>query len=170
MHASKDSMWRGIWKILQNFLGTKQGHKRIWEMGLQNLKINLIAQHIRCMEWHRDLITKSCLARTPPLLDPKAWFSSWNFFGFGYCSIFVYIWQLLSNYGLTMLKRFVSQITDTISFYFHLYLMLFACVQRFYICIYIPRKLNWLIIWKWMSNIVQTSKLLSCIHRAIWCT
>jgi hypothetical protein len=25
MHVSKDSMWRGIWKILQNFLGTKQG-------------------------------------------------------------------------------------------------------------------------------------------------
>jgi len=22
---SKDSMWRGIWKILQKFLGTKQG-------------------------------------------------------------------------------------------------------------------------------------------------
>jgi hypothetical protein len=25
MHVSKDSMWRKIWKILQNFLGTKQG-------------------------------------------------------------------------------------------------------------------------------------------------
>jgi hypothetical protein len=25
MHVSKDSMWREIWKILQNFLGTKQG-------------------------------------------------------------------------------------------------------------------------------------------------
>ena len=25
MHASKDLMWRGIWKILQNFLGSKQG-------------------------------------------------------------------------------------------------------------------------------------------------
>jgi len=25
MHASKDSMWREMWKILQNFLGTKQG-------------------------------------------------------------------------------------------------------------------------------------------------
>jgi len=25
MHASKDSMWREIWKILQNFLETKQG-------------------------------------------------------------------------------------------------------------------------------------------------
>jgi hypothetical protein len=25
MHVSKDSMWRGIWKILQNFWGTKQG-------------------------------------------------------------------------------------------------------------------------------------------------
>jgi hypothetical protein len=23
MHVSKDSMWRGIWKFLQNFLGTK---------------------------------------------------------------------------------------------------------------------------------------------------
>jgi hypothetical protein len=29
MHVSKDSMWRGIWKILQNFLGTKQGPKVI---------------------------------------------------------------------------------------------------------------------------------------------
>ena len=27
MHVSKDSMWREIWKILQNFLGTKQGLK-----------------------------------------------------------------------------------------------------------------------------------------------
>jgi hypothetical protein len=27
MHVSKDSMWRRIWKILQNFLGTKQGLK-----------------------------------------------------------------------------------------------------------------------------------------------
>jgi hypothetical protein len=26
MHASKDSMWRGMWKILQIFLGSKQGH------------------------------------------------------------------------------------------------------------------------------------------------
>jgi hypothetical protein len=25
MHVSKDSMWQGIRKILQNFLGTKQG-------------------------------------------------------------------------------------------------------------------------------------------------
>jgi hypothetical protein len=25
MHVSKDSMWQEIWKILQNFLGTKQG-------------------------------------------------------------------------------------------------------------------------------------------------
>jgi len=25
MHASKDSMWREMWKILQNFLGSKQG-------------------------------------------------------------------------------------------------------------------------------------------------
>jgi len=25
MHASKDSMWREIWKILQIFLETKQG-------------------------------------------------------------------------------------------------------------------------------------------------
>ena len=25
MHASKDSMWRRMWKILQNFLGSKQG-------------------------------------------------------------------------------------------------------------------------------------------------
>jgi hypothetical protein len=25
MYLSKDSMWRRIWKILQNFLGTKQG-------------------------------------------------------------------------------------------------------------------------------------------------
>jgi len=25
MHASKDLMWRGIWKILQIFLETKQG-------------------------------------------------------------------------------------------------------------------------------------------------
>jgi hypothetical protein len=28
MHVSKDSMWRGIWKILQNFLGTKLGLKQ----------------------------------------------------------------------------------------------------------------------------------------------
>jgi len=25
VHTSKDSMWRGIWKILQNFWGSKQG-------------------------------------------------------------------------------------------------------------------------------------------------
>jgi hypothetical protein len=25
MHAFKDSMWRGMWKILQNFLQTKLG-------------------------------------------------------------------------------------------------------------------------------------------------
>jgi hypothetical protein len=25
MHVSKDSMWQEIWKILQNFLETKQG-------------------------------------------------------------------------------------------------------------------------------------------------
>jgi hypothetical protein len=28
MHTSKDLMWRRIWKILQNFWGTKQGPKR----------------------------------------------------------------------------------------------------------------------------------------------
>jgi len=30
MHVSKDSMWREIWKILQNFLGTKQGLGLVW--------------------------------------------------------------------------------------------------------------------------------------------
>jgi hypothetical protein len=30
MHTSKDSMWWRIWKILQNFLGTKQGLSPWW--------------------------------------------------------------------------------------------------------------------------------------------
>jgi hypothetical protein len=30
MHASKDSMWRGMWKILQIFLGSKQGPTIFW--------------------------------------------------------------------------------------------------------------------------------------------
>jgi len=34
MHSSKDSMWREIWKILQNFLGTKQGLSGVsWAQG-----------------------------------------------------------------------------------------------------------------------------------------
>jgi hypothetical protein len=33
---------------------------------------------------------------------------SWeNFFSFGYCSTFRFIWQFLSNHGLIRLKRFV---------------------------------------------------------------
>ena len=32
-----------------------------------------------------------------------------------YCSIFVCIWQILFNYGLTRLKRFISQIKDKLS-------------------------------------------------------
>jgi len=37
-----------------------------------------------------------------PRLDPK-------FFDFDYCSIFVCIWQLVSNYGLIRFKSFVSR-------------------------------------------------------------
>jgi len=33
-------------------------------------------------------------------------------FGKHYCSIFVCIWQILSNHGVTRIIRFVSQITD----------------------------------------------------------
>jgi len=52
---------------------------------------------------------------------------------FGYRSIFVFIWQTLSNHRVTSLKRLISQITGncTISFYFRLYLMLHVCDQRF---------------------------------------
>ena len=32
MHVFKDSMWRGMWKILQNFLGCKQGHSAVLVM------------------------------------------------------------------------------------------------------------------------------------------
>jgi len=53
-------------------------------------------------------------------------------FGFRYCSTFICLWQILSNYGLTMIKRFVDlQVNCAISFYFRLYLMLHACVERF---------------------------------------
>ena len=31
------------------------------------------------------------------------------FFGFGYCSIFICIWQLVSNYGLIRIESFVSR-------------------------------------------------------------
>jgi hypothetical protein len=35
MHVSKDSMWRGIWKILQNFLGTKRALVLAWGLTLR---------------------------------------------------------------------------------------------------------------------------------------
>jgi len=41
-------------------------------------------------------------------LSIMAWFSSQNFLVFGYCTTFVYIWQILSNQGVTRLKRFIS--------------------------------------------------------------
>jgi len=46
---------------------------------------------------------------------------------------FRFIWQTLSNHGVTRLKRFISQITGNcaVSFYFYLYLMLHAYDQRF---------------------------------------
>ena len=42
----------------------------------------------------------------------KALFSSDFFFGFQYCSIFVFIWQILFNHRLTRFKRFISWFTD----------------------------------------------------------
>jgi len=56
-----------------------------------------------------------------------------NFFGFRYCSIFVCIWQILFNYVLTRLKRFVSQFTSKLCnwLFFHLHLALHLCVVRF---------------------------------------
>ena len=41
----------------------------------------------------------------------KALFSSQNFASFFYCNTFVFIWQTLSNHGVTRLKRFISQIS-----------------------------------------------------------
>jgi len=54
-------------------------------------------------------------------------------FGFRYCSTFVCLWQILFNYGLTKSKDLSRdlQINCAISFYFCLYLMFHACVQRF---------------------------------------
>ena len=39
-----------------------------------------------------------------------------NFFGFRYYSTFVCLWQILSNHGVAMLKRFVSRFTDKLFF------------------------------------------------------
>ena len=54
-------------------------------------------------------------------------------FLFHYCSTFACLWQILSNYGLTRIKRFVSRFTANcvISFCFHMYLMLHACAAKF---------------------------------------
>ena len=49
---------------------------------------------------HSPWIPKACL------------FSCDFFFEFRYCSTFVFIWQTLSNQGVTRLKRFVSWFTD----------------------------------------------------------
>jgi hypothetical protein len=50
-----------------------------------------------------------------------------------YSSVFVVIWQILSNHGLIRLKRFVSSISSKLCnyVYFYLYLMIHAYVQRF---------------------------------------
>jgi hypothetical protein len=54
-------------------------------------------------------------------------------FRFRYCSTFVCLWQILSNYRLIRVKRFISRFTGKlyISFCFYLYLMLHACAVRF---------------------------------------
>ena len=54
-----------------------------------------------------------------------------NFWQNGHCSIFVVIWQIVSNHSLIRLKRFVSWISSKLcnQFYFYLYLMLHACVK-----------------------------------------
>ena len=54
-------------------------------------------------------------------------------FGFWYYSIFVFIRQLLSTHKLTMLKNFISQITDKLCNYlfFYLYLIFYIYAARF---------------------------------------
>ena len=47
-----------------------------------------------------------------------AWHARPKNFGFRYCSIFVFIWQILSNHKLTRIKRFVSWFTDKLCNWF----------------------------------------------------
>jgi len=48
----------------------------------------------------------------------------------GHCRIFFCIWQILSNYGLTRLKRFVSQITGKL----YNYLFILSIFNTSYMC------------------------------------
>ena len=47
MHASKDSMWWWIWKILQNWLETKQGLYYRMSMGLDRLHLQRLMLELR---------------------------------------------------------------------------------------------------------------------------
>ena len=56
----------------------------------------------------------------------KALFSSRKSLDFGIVAHFVVTWQIMSNYGLIKLKKFI-----VISYFFQLYLMFYACVRTF---------------------------------------
>jgi len=69
---------------------------------------------------------RTCWLVIRPCVDLKS-------FWFWHCSTFVFIWQILFNYGVSRLKDSSHdlQIKYAISFYFYLYLMFHACAARF---------------------------------------
>ena len=72
MHASKDSMWWGIWKILQIFLETKQG--------LRILELSQHLNHPKCRSADHDLVSLG--AHFPPNVNvpPSKYLEhKWNF-------------------------------------------------------------------------------------------
>jgi len=72
-----------------------------------------------------------------------------NFFGFWYCSSFVFIWQTLYNHGVTRLKRFVSRFTYKLCnyFLFSFILMLYVCAVKFDV----TDNLSWKIFGFWVN-------------------
>ena len=149
MHVSKNSMWRRIWKILQNFLETKQGLAEVADALAQSCSRSarssrtfcpslepasicsllhcLISLHCKSLQLaaiyldseFRELRTFTVristsrirtkhipheIDRLGPLL-PKTFQISED------SSIFIFIWQTLSNYRITRFKRFISWFT-----------------------------------------------------------
>jgi len=102
--TSFSSWWRSIWSKPRGARGDMERDLPYHSCGLWDLE----ASKLTCV-WR--------IAARPCSVQEN--------FDFRYCSIFVCIWQILSNHELTRLKRFVSY---AISFCFYIYLILYICV------------------------------------------
>jgi hypothetical protein len=120
-------------------------HSQQWAVYGTVVSLVLLASWPHCPQFfflktstHKFWCTQLVLARQPsrPWICWVPWLHqkfTMKIFRFGYCSIFRFIWQFVSNHRLIRLKRFVSWFTTKLCncFLFRLHLVLHTYTVRF---------------------------------------